>query len=169
MKHLPVSFLAILLTTTAPLCLLAQEPASSFGLTPAKPDSLLPEGQGGLPLIPESIPATEKPSKEKKEKKSATTAAEDALRDQIKLRVAKSKAQNDPELQALWDSTYKAQTDYEQREIMTKYYTQLCARIAKIDKTLKKEVIDSLRERYVSSYDQNRIAPTQPPQTARAR
>jgi hypothetical protein len=165
MKYLPASFFAILLAATAPLHLSAQEPASAFGLTPAKPDSLLPEGQGGLPLIPESIPPLDKPSTgtEKKEKKSATTIAEDALRDQVKLREAKTKAKSDPDMIALWDSTYKARTDYEQREIMTKYYTMLCDRIGKIDKTLSKDVIDSLRSGYLSKYDQDRIAPTLPP------
>jgi len=176
MKYLSASFLAILLTVAAPLRLLAAEPASAFGLAPSKPDSLLPEGQGGLPLIPDGLPSLDKPpttekkeKPEKSEKQSKTSAAEDALRDQIKLRVAKTKAQSDPALQALWDSREHARNDYEQREIMTNYYTQLCARIAKIDKTLKQDVIDSLRERYVSKYDQNKIAPTVPPAAAKAR
>lgn len=169
MKYLPLSFLAILLTVAASSHLAAADPVSAFGLTPAKPDSLLPEGQGGLPLIPDALPDTGKEKKEKPEKQSKTSAAEDALRDLIKLRAAKSKAQSDPELQALWDSRLKARTDYEQREILTKYYTQLCALIAKIDKTLKPEVIESLRSRYVSGYDQTRIAPTVPPETFRKR
>lgn len=174
MKKLPAFLFATLLVTGATLRLGAQEPQSAFGLTPAKPDSLLPEGQGGLPLIPESMPPLEKSSpaakeKKEKEKKSATAAADDALRDRIKLRVAKTKAQSDPELQALWDSQFKARTDYEQREILTKYYTLLWARIAKLDKTIKKEEIESLKNRYLSSYDQTRIAPTEPPVAARTR
>lgn len=175
MKNLSASFFAILLSTAAPACLLAQEPASSFGLTPsAKPESLLPESaQGGLPLIPEGITPTEKPSKradgdEKEEKKSKTTAAEDALRDKVKLRVAKTKAQSEPDLQAIWDSRLKAKTDYEQRQIMDTYYKALCERIMKFDKTLSKETINSLRERYLSNYDQSRIAKTVPPEQARA-
>lgn len=170
MKYLPASLCAILLTAIAPLRLPAQEPASAFGLTPAKPETLLPEGQGGLPLIPEAMPPLDKPptstspgTKEKTEKKSATTIAEDALKVQVKLREAKTKVKSDPEMQALWDSTYQARTDYEQREIMTKYYTMLCDRIARIDKTLSKDLIDSLRDRYLSAYDQDRIAPTLPP------
>jgi len=171
MKHLPVSFFVILLAAAAPLRLAAQAPASPFGLTPSQPDSLLPEGQGGLPLIPDGMPPLDVSplGKGKKEKKSATAAADDALRDRIKLRVAKTKAQSDPALQAIWDSSFKARTDFEQREIMNNYYTQLCARIAKIDKTLPKETIDSLKSGYLSSYDQTRIAPTVRADAARAR
>ncbi len=172
MKKLPAFFFATLLATTAALRLSAQEPPSAFGLTPAKPDSLLPEGQAGLPLIPESMPPLDKsplPGKAKKEKQSATSAADDALRDRIKLRTAKTKAQSDPGLQAIWDSQFKARTDFEQRAILDDYYTQLWARIAKIDKTLKKEVIEAERKRYTTSYDQTRIAPTVPPDMARAR
>jgi hypothetical protein len=170
MKKLPALLFATILTASAPAWLHAAEPASAFGLTPAKPDSLLPEGQGGLPLIPENMPALDQSAfKEKTEKKSSTSAAEDALRDRIKFRTAKTKAQSDPELQAIWDSTFKARTDYEQREIYVKYYTLLCERIGKIDKTIKKEELESLKGRYLSNYDQTRIAPTEPPKPAPAK
>jgi len=167
MKKLPALFLVTILAASAPTWLRSAEPTSAFGLTPAKPDSLLPEGQGGLPLIPENMPALDQSAfKEKKEKKSSTSAAEDALRDRIKFRAAKSKAQSDPELQAIWDSTFKARTDYEQREIYTKYYTLLCERIGQIDKTIKKEELEALKGRYLSAYDQTRIAPTEPTTSA---
>ncbi len=172
MKKLPAYFFATLLAATAPLRLSAQEAPSAFGLTPARPDSLLPEGQAGLPLIPESMPPLEEAPqarKPKREKQSATTAAEDALRSRIKLRQAKTKAQSDPELQALWDSQFKARTDYEQRAILTEYYTRLWARIAKIDKTINKEEITAQTKRYISNYAQTRIAPTEPPAGAPAR
>ena len=170
-KTLSAPFFALLLAVIAPAGLRAAEPAepsSAFGLTPAKPDTLLPEGQPGLPLIPDSLPQIDKKSKNKvgktdePEKPSKTTAAEDALRDLIKLRVAKTKAQSDPELQALWDTSYKARTDHEQREILTKYYTQLCAKIAKIDKTINPEVIESLKGRYLDSFNQSRVSPATP-------
>jgi hypothetical protein len=150
----------------------AQEPASGFGLTPAappsKPESLLPEGQS-LQLIPEMIPPANKPEKTDKtegapaEKKSKASAAEDALRDQIKLRVAKTKVKEDPELQAIWDSHYKARTDYEQRKILTRYYTLLCDRVAKLDKTIKPEAIEALRVSYANDFAQSRIQPTEQP------
>jgi hypothetical protein len=170
MKHLSASFFAIALTAVTTPCLMAQEP-SAFGLAPgaapAKTESLIPEG---LPLIPDSLPSPDAPKAgdDQPEKKSKTSEAEDALRAQIKLRVAKTKAQSDPELQELWDSRLKAKSDYEQREIMTNYYNRLCDRIAKIDKTLDKEVVESLRQRYVTGYDQTRIAPTVPPAGAAA-
>ena len=184
MKPLPASLFAILLTAVATPCLHAQEAAPAApaapeqaparlslqpGAPPAKTESLLPEDKGGLPLIPESIPPANKPDtgapdfREPKEKKSRASAAEDALRDQIKLRTAKSKAKEDPELQALWDSHYGARTDYEQRKILTRYYTLLCERIAKIDKTIKPEAIDALRVSYFNDYNQNHIQPTEQP------
>ncbi len=159
MKTLSASIFAILLSAAAPLCLQAEEPTSAFGLTPPKPDSLLPEGQNGLPLIPNSLPTPEK-SKQAPEQQTKTSVAEDALRDLIKLRVARTKAQSDPGLQALWDSSYKARTDAEQREILTKYYNQLCDRIVKIDKTLKPEVVEALRSKWVGNFQQNRITRT---------
>ena len=166
MKYLPASFLAILLTAVATPYLRSQEPAPEPSgrlrlepVAPPKTDSLLPENQGGLPLIPE-LP---QPDKAPKEKKTRASAAEDALRDQIKLRVAKTKAQEDPELQAIWDSHYKARTDYEQRKILTRYYTLLCDRIAKLDKTIKPDVVEALRVSYFNDYTQNRITPSEQP------
>jgi len=172
MKKMSAFFFATLLATAASVRISAQEPASSLGLTPARPDSLLPEAQGGLPLIPEAMPPLEESplkKKAKKEKESATAAAEDALRDRIKLRVAKTKAQSTPELQALWDSQFQARTDYEQRGILTRYYTLLAARIAKMDPTIKREDIALLKDGYLSTFDQTRIAPTVPPEAVRAR
>lgn len=181
MKSLSASFLALLVTAVSAPHLAAQEPAkepakepaSSFGLAPAaptnKPESLLPEGQN-LQLIPEMIPPAAKPDKTDKpgengatEKKSRASAAEDALRDQIKLRVAKTKAKEDPELQAIWDSHYKARTDYEQRKILSRYYSLFCDRVAKIDKTIKSEVIEALRISYANDFAQSRIQPTEQP------
>jgi hypothetical protein len=167
MKSLSASLLALLITAVAAPHLAAQEPASGLGLMPAappaKPESLLPEGQP-LQLIPEMIPPATKPDdKDAKEKKSKASAAEDALRDQIKLRVAKTKAKEDPELQAIWDSHYTAPTDYAQRRILTRYYTLLCERIAKVDKTIKPEVIEALRISYANDYAQSRIQPTEQP------
>lgn len=168
MNKLPVFIFATLLAAAAPAHLFAQE----FGLTPTRPDSLLPEGGSALPLIPEAMPTLERSPEErspKREKKSATEEAEDAVRDRIKLREAKNKAQNEPDLQALWDSQFKARTDFEQRAILTEYYTRLWARIAKLDKSLKPAEIEALKRRYISQYAQTRIAPTEPPQAAAPR
>lgn len=167
MKSLSASLFALLITAVAAPNLVAQEPASGFGLAPgapsSKPESLVPEGQA-LQLIPDMAPPAEKPGdKEAKEKKSKASAAEDALRDLIKLRVAKTKAKEDPELQAIWDSHYTAPTDYAQRKILSRYYTLLCERIAKIDKTIKPEVIEALRVSYANDFAQSRIQPTEQP------
>ena len=155
-----ISLFAAALLGASSLALLAADPASPFGLTPERPSTLLPEGQGGLPLIPDGIPALETA---KKEKKSATAEAEDALRDRIRLRAAKTKAQSDPELQALWDRALKAPTDFEQRELFTQYYTRLCERLGQLDKSLTTEQLEVLRTRYVAQHTQMRMAPTEPP------
>jgi hypothetical protein len=169
MKRPTALFLATLLAACTLVRVHAQEPSSAFGLTPAKQDSLLPSGAGELPLIPDGIPATGKAAFEqiKKEKKSQTDAAEDALRDRIKLREARSKAQRDPGLQALWAQGAAARTDYEQRAIWTDYYAKLYALMGKIDKSLKKENLDAMVKEDTGRYRQSRIAPTEPPPAAR--
>jgi hypothetical protein len=171
MKRLHAFLFTTLLAASASLRLAAAEPApaSPFGLTPSKPESLLPEGAGTLPLIPESIPQVGKPAFEKiiKEKKNVTDAAEDALRERIKLREARTKAQRDPGLQALWEQGVKAPTDYEQRKIWTDYYMKLYALIGKIDKSLKKADLEVLRDRDIGRFEQDRIVPTEPPVVAR--
>lgn len=166
MKPLTASVLATLLTAASHLT--AAEPESAFGLTPTKPDTLLPAGSGELPLIPETISPTAKPALEKvkKERKSPTEAAEDALRDRIKLRQVKTKAERDPGLQALWAEGLAARTDYDQRRIWKDYYTQLYALMGRLDRTLKKADLEALRDGDINRFKQDRIAPTEPPRVA---
>jgi hypothetical protein len=169
MKRLSAFFFAALLAAFASQCFAAEAPSSAFGLTPAKQDSLLPSGAGELPLMPENTPGSDPSASNKKEKVSATDAAEDALRQRIQLREAKTKAKRDPALQALWAQGLAARTDYEQRAIWKDYYRQLYTLMGKIDKTLKKETLDSLFNEDISRYKQSRIAPTEPPAAVRTK
>jgi len=164
MKTLFASVFVILVTAAACALLHAQEAGSGFGLTPSKPDSLLPEGQPGLPLIPNALPAPDK-SRQATEAKSRTAIAEDAQQELVKLRVAKNKAQSDPALIALWDAIPKAKTDPEQREMFIKYYNQLFDLMLKIDKTLKTEQVENMRTNYVGNFNQNRLTKTPSPAT----
>ena len=164
MKTLFASVFVILLTAAACALLHAQEAGGSFGLTPSKPDSLLPEGQPGLPLIPNALPAPDK-SREAPEAKSRTAIAEDAQQELVKMRIAKNKAQSDPALIALWDAIPKAKTDPEQREMFVKYYNQLFDLMLKIDKTLKVETVESQRGNYVGNFNQIRLTHTPSPAT----
>lgn len=164
MKTLFASVFVILVTAAACALLHAQEAGSSFGLTPSKPDSLLPEGQPGLPLIPNALPAPDK-SRQATEAKSRTAIAEDAQQELVKMRIAKNKAQSDPALIALWDAIPKAKTDPEQRAMFIKYYNQLFDLMLKIDKTLKVEMVENLRGNYVGNFNQNRLTQTPAPGT----
>jgi hypothetical protein len=163
-------FSLVLIPLLAAPALLAQapaEPASSFGLAPSAP----PEQPPGSPasLMPEGLPPLDKSplSKGEKNRTDKTAIAEDALRKRIKLREIKTKALRDPAIQAEWEKSLAARTDYEKRAIMTNYYNLLFDRMLKIDATLKTE-IDALRDSYISDVTQKRVAPTEPPKTARS-
>jgi hypothetical protein len=166
MKTFLVLFLAPLFVTTAVFGQAAAEPASAFGLAPSAPPALAP-GSGGS-LMPEGLPDLDKsPRKEgDKPSKDKTAVAEDALQSRIKVHNARIKALRDPAVQAEWNKSLLAKTDYEKREIMTNYYTLLCARMAKIDGTLEAQLA-ALKSGYLSAFEQTRIAPTVPPQVAR--
>lgn len=169
MKKLSASFVTTLLLAAASLPVLAQEPSSSFGLTPGKPDTILPAGSGELPLMPDGASSILDKSPlggaktAKTPKQSLTDAAEDALKERLKVRVAKTKAEREPDLQAIWDQGLAAKTDYEQRELWTSYYRKFCDRIGKFDKTIPKATLDTMYAGYVARFNQSRIAPTQKP------
>jgi hypothetical protein len=118
--------------------------------------------------MPDALPPLDKSplNKEPKKPTDKTAAAEDALQKRIKLREAKTKALRDPAVQAEWEKSLKAKTDYDRREILTNYYTLLCARMVKIDGSLKTE-IDTLRDTYISEITQKRVAPTVRRETTR--
>lgn len=159
----------VLIPFLAAPALLAQapaEPASSFGLAPSAP----PEAPSGSPasLMPEGLPPLDKSplGKGEKNRPDKTAIAEDALRKRIKLREVKTKALRDPAIQAEWEKSLVARTDYEKRAILTNYYKLLAERMLKIDGTLKTE-IEALKDSYISDVTQKRVAPTEPPKAAR--
>ena len=179
MKNLPASLLTTLVLASASALLVAQEatpaPSSSFGLTPGKPDSILPPGAGDLPLMPDGSasldhsPLGGSPSPARTPKPSVTDVAEDALRDRLKVRAARTKAQREPDLQAIWDRALVAKTDYEQRELFLEYYKKFCERVGKFDKTIGKDTLDALYSAYTARFNQTRIKPTEKPIAKSAR
>ena len=148
----------------------AEKDPDRLELMPTKPAQLLPPPLGGLSLIPEipmppdrSRPRTgESPIK----KRDTTTAdAEDLVRQRIRMREARTKAQRDPAVQAEWDRATAVKTDYEKREAMKSYYRMLYGRMARIDASLKTPIDQQLQES-LARLEQRHLAPTQPPATA---
>jgi hypothetical protein len=67
------------------------------------------------------------------------------MKERIRYREVKTRALKDPAIQAEWERAHKVGTDYEKRESLKKYYTMLYARMARIDKTLKKRIAEQER------------------------
>ncbi|MCE9609609.1 MAG: hypothetical protein K8R23_05305 [Chthoniobacter sp.] len=138
-------------------------------LMPTKPAQLLPP-PAGLPLIPEipqsgqlpPIPRHNSFESPIKRRDSATADAEDAVKQRIRIREAKTKAQRDPAVQAEWDRASTLKTDYEKRDALKSYYRLLYGRMIKIDPSLKVPA-DALLQQSLARLEQTKIAPTQPP------
>ncbi len=139
-------------------------------LMPSKPAQLIPPPVD-LPLIPEIPMPQDRPSRRnvespiKPKRDSATAAAEDELKQRVRLREARTKALRDPAVQAEWERANEVKTDYEKRAALTSYYKLLYSRIVKIDSSLKAPA-DKLLKQALAQFDQNRITPTQPPSGA---
>ncbi len=126
--------------------------------------SSLPEE---VPLIPEEVPQTPKPrggavgSPRSGAEPSKTEASADELRARIRFREAKTKALRDPQVQAQWERSLRAKTDYEKREALKSYYKLLYQRIAKLDRSVK--TLSDQRQQYsLRRLDQTRVDPTEP-------
>lgn len=178
-----ILLLAAALLAAHPLCAQTKTPAlratpaesrdaatqdDRLELMPTKPAQLLPP-PAGLPLIPEIPMPTELPRPRStespiKKRESVTADAEDAVKQRIRLREAKTKAQRDPAVQAEWDRAEAMKTDYEKRETLKSYYRLLYGRMTKIDPSLKAP-INTLLQQSLARLEQTKIAPTQPPAT----
>ena len=136
-------------------------------LMPSKPAQLLPP-PAGLSLIPDIPLPPEKTRPRNVEspikRRDATADAEDLVKQRIRLREAKTKAQRDPAIMAEWDRAAAVKTDYEKREVLKGYYKLLYGRMAKLDPTLKAPLEKQLQDA-LGQLEQNKIAPTQPPAT----
>ncbi len=126
---------------------------------------LKPSGEGQL--MPDEVPTIRKVvpgsafdrSKTRTAIKPPTTSVELDLR--IRYRKAQSKAAMDPAVQAAWEESRTALTDYEKRDAMKAYYTRLFKKMLAIDKGLTVIVDD--RQRYaLRKLEQTRIDPTDP-------
>ncbi len=123
------------------------EPRASTGrpldLMPAQPELAPPATDSTL--IPETPATVGKPrggaiSQPKKAKKSATEAAEGAMAQRVRLRQAKTRAMRDPAVQAEWQRSESARTEFDRRETLKRFYTLLYSRMGKLDGSLKKDL-----------------------------
>jgi len=100
-------------------------------------------------------------------KKNKTLANTDDIADRIKFREAKTKALQDEKIQSLWSQAQAAKTDEDKRGALKQYYTELYAKILKINGSLKKLV--SQREKdSLKQLDQHKVRPEEYPQEVSA-
>jgi len=101
--------------------------------------------------------------KDKKKKKKEVTAPADAkeLDLRIRYREAKTKAQNKPDVQSAWAESREAETDYDRREALKRYYTALYGYIVKSDSTLAK-FVEERKGYQIKRLTQTRVDPTDP-------
>jgi hypothetical protein len=178
MKRLTILPLATLFALAIRLA--AADPQSNFGLVPAPPESLQPSSPGsapsGVPLIPDSLPATDKPSPEagkasggleKTARPNQTVVEEDKLHERIKYRKAMTRALRDPGLNAIKEQALNSKTDFEYRKHFIDYYNGLFNLVEKIDKTLNHDEMEVMRRACTGRYFQARMEPTVDPATFR--
>jgi hypothetical protein len=123
----------------------AQFPGQRPDPIPAPPAPPTPPSSEGIPLIPEipqapPVKSAPQAAGQKKNNKPAgpsrTDIAEDAMQLHIKLRAAKTKALEDPVIQAELAKAALAKTDYDRREVYKRYYILLYARMLQIDPSI---------------------------------
>jgi len=116
-----------------------------------------------IPLIPEDLEPAPKPEGRAlpELKKSKPIQAEGELTERIRLREAKTRALRDAQIQAEWTRAEKARTPLERREALKSFYTQLYAKIDRLDGSLKKRV-SVLRDASLKKLTQRNIDPTDP-------
>ena len=182
MKRLTFFPFAMLFAFAASARLAAADPQSNFGLAPTLPQSLQPApaspapAPAGVPLIPDALPAADKPSPEagkahggleKTDKPNQTVLEEDKLHKRIQYRKAMTKALRDPGLNAIKETALKSKTDFEYRKHFVDYYNGLFDLVEKIDKTLDHDEMEAMRKSCTARYFESRIQGAVDPATFR--
>jgi hypothetical protein len=127
--------------------LLRGQPGSR--LKPAPEGALIPNSQSAMR-------PGERP-KNRSTLKPPTTSGE--LEGRIRYREARTKVASDPKVQALWEESRQARTDFEKRDALRRYYKTLYARILTMDKALA-PIVEERQRTSLRRLDQTRIAPT---------
>lgn len=134
------------------------------------PVSLMPEAPGTIqksardvptvPAIPDSSfvspPAFGSGAGAAAAQKSKTIATEEDLKLRIRFREVKTQALKDPALHEQWDRAHATRTDREKRAQLREYYTQLYARMLKIDNSLAPR-IEEQKKLSFARLDQSRV------------
>jgi hypothetical protein len=144
---------------------------------PASPESSAAPGEKTdlnqpVTLMPETPPTIPKPSARESSggllgptmavpqlpetRKSKTTATEEDLKQRIRFREIKTQALKDPHVQEEWERAQSAPTDLEKRDALRRYYTQLFARMAKIDSSLAAKA-EQQKKVAIGRLDQSRV------------
>lgn len=140
--------------------------APKLDLMPAE-DTTIPPAESTL--IPEMIEPVEKPQgteipqpTKPAEPANRTAIAANLLETLVRFRNVQNRVVKEPAVQAEWDTSESARTDYEKRAALRRYYQLLYARMEKIDGSLK-PLIEERREVALRRLRQHKIDPTQPP------
>ena len=133
---------------------------------PEEENDLLKNQPGGRlkpapSVLPNNVPPPAKRSPNQPRTRTAlkppTTSADLDLR--IRYREARNHSATDPIVQAAWEESREAKTDFEKREAMKRYYTALYKKMLALDKGIAPLVTE--RERVaLHRLDQTRIEPT---------
>jgi hypothetical protein len=83
------------------------------------------------------------------------------LQQRIRFRQAKTRASNDPAVQAEWARANAARTDFEKRDALKAYYKALFNRMRRIDGSLRARIAET-EQRAMKRLTQTRIDPTEP-------
>ena len=115
-------------------------------------------------VLPDNVPPSAKRSPEKPRTgtslKPPTTSEDLDLR--IRYREARNRAATDANVQAAWEDSREAKTDFEKREAMKRYYNTLYKKMLALDKGIAPLVTERQRVA-LHRLDQTRIEPTMDP------
>jgi len=107
-----------------------------------------PSGQTlekNMPLIPEEAPPSRRSHSGKARpgaspQEYATFQTEHDIGTRVRMRMAETRALNDPVVQADWVAAHAALTDTRRRALLTTYYTHLYDKMARIDPSLAERI-----------------------------
>jgi len=153
---------------------LEEKPEASKPELPALPspdETLDPtKGQPGGRLkpagsvLPDDVPPPTKRGPDQPRTRTAlkppTTSADLDLR--IRYRQARTRSATDPAVQAAWEDSRVAKTDFDKREAMKRYYNTLYKKMLALDKSIAPLVTERQRVA-LHRLDQTRVEPTQEP------
>jgi hypothetical protein len=80
----------------------------------------------------------------------------------IRYRQARTRSATDPAVQAAWEDSRVAKTDFDKREAMKRYYNTLYKKMLALDKSIAPLVTERQRVA-LHRLDQTRVEPTQEP------